>query len=183
MVALERHADEVLAAPEGEHDLGRRRQQRHHAHARIVGALPSPDHPEGDAVGEVLGDGGKDGDGSPAEWTHDLAPDRSQSKNLAASEPTRLETGVEVDSADAHGVLYAHGGVEGGHSLYVEDKRLRRLVGDGICVGRGSASLVTPEYTAPFAFTGGRIDKVVVDVPGEKFVDHEAQVAAWFSAD
>ena len=57
------------------------------------------------------------------------------------------------------------------------------LVGDGICVGRDSASPVTPEYTAPFAFTGGTIDKVVVDVSGEKFVDHEAQVAAWFSKD
>ena len=33
------------------------------------------------------------------------------------------------------------------------------------------------------AFTGGTIDKVVVDVSGEKYVDHEAQVAAWFSID
>ena len=58
------------------------------------------------------------------------------------------------------------------------------LVGDGICIRpRDSASPVTPEYTAPFAFTGGTIDKVVVDVSGERFVDHEAQVAAWFSKD
>ena len=42
---------------------------------------------------------------------------------------------------------------------------------------------MTPEYTAPFAFTGGTIDKVVVVVSGEKFVDHEAQVASWFSKD
>ena len=163
-----------------------------------------------------------------------------------------IAAGVEIDSADAQGVLYAHGGVAGGHSLYVKDKKLRYtfnwlgtklydivadtdispgshvftaefaskgqstdptmpgftgtltlyvdttnvgegeiitqpgnfcLVGDGICVGRDSASPVTPEYTAPFAFTGGTIDKVVVDVSGEKFVDHEAQVAAWFSKD
>ena len=165
---------------------------------------------------------------------------------------TRSPPGVEVDSVDAQGVLYAHGGVAGGHSLYVKDKKLRYtfnwlgtklydivadtrdqpgsprvhrrvrvhrsehrsghaglhrhvdalrrpekvgegeivtqpgnfcLVGDGICVGRDSASPVSPEYTAPFAFTGGTIDKVVVDVSGEKFVDHEAQVAAWFSKD
>ena len=38
------------------------------------------------------------------------------------------------------------------------------LTGDGICVGRDSASAVTPEYQAPFPFTGGTIDKVVVDV-------------------
>ena len=150
-------------------------------------------------------------------------------------------------------MLYAHGGVAGGHSLYVKDGRLRYtfnwvgthlqdvvadreitpgparlhrrvrdegperpipampgfagtltlymddeqvgsgeivtqpgvfcLVGDGICVGRDSASPVTPDYTAPFRFTGGTIDKVVVDVSGEPYVDHEAQVRAWFMRD
>ncbi len=57
------------------------------------------------------------------------------------------------------------------------------LVGDGICVGRDSASPVTPAYTSPFRFTGGTIDKVVVDVSGDGFVDHEAQVRAWFAKD
>ena len=38
------------------------------------------------------------------------------------------------------------------------------LVGDGICVGRDSASPVTPDYAAPFRFTRGVIDKVIVDV-------------------
>ena len=33
-----------------------------------------------------------------------------------------------------------------------------------------------PNYAAPFPFTGGTIDKVVVDVSGERYVDHEAQV-------
>ena len=36
-----------------------------------------------------------------------------------------IAAGVEIDSADAEGVLYAHGGVAGGHSLYVKDGRLR----------------------------------------------------------
>jgi arylsulfatase A-like enzyme len=163
-----------------------------------------------------------------------------------------IAAGVRVDSADAAGVLYAHGGVGGGHSLYVLDGRLRYtfnwvgselqdviadraltpgdhvltaefaasgpstnpdmpgfsgrltlyvdaeavgsaeivtqpgyfcLVGDGICVGRDSASPVTPAYRAPFAFTGGTIDKVVVDVSGDRYVDHEAQVRAWFWID
>ncbi len=57
------------------------------------------------------------------------------------------------------------------------------LTGDGTCVGRDSASAVTPEYEAPFAFTGGTIDKVVVDVSGERFVDHEAEVRGWFAKD
>jgi arylsulfatase len=149
-------------------------------------------------------------------------------------------------------VIYAHGGVAGGHSLYLKEGRLRYafnwvgtqiqdvvadreitpgrhvytaeflmkgknedpampgfagtltlymddeqvgsgeivtqpgvfcLVGDGICVGRDSASPVTPDYTAPFRFAGGTIDKVVVDVSGEPYIDHEAQVRAWFMRD
>jgi hypothetical protein len=39
------------------------------------------------------------------------------------------------------------------------------------------------DYTAPFRFTGGTIDKVVVDVSGEKYVDPEAQVRGWFVKD
>jgi arylsulfatase A-like enzyme len=163
-----------------------------------------------------------------------------------------IAAGVQVSSADAHGVIWAAGGVPGGHSLYVKDRRLRYtfnwigttlqdvvagqdlspgshvvvaefaasgpssdaampgaqgtltlyvdheqvgqgqivtqpgyfcLTGDGICVGRDSASAVTPEYQAPFPFTGGSIDKVIVDVSGDHYVDHESQVRAWFSID
>ena len=85
-------------------------------------------------------------------------------------------------------------GFAGTLTLYMDDEEGRQgeivtqpgifcLVGDGICVGRDSASPVTPDYTAPFRFTGGTIDKVVVDVSGDKYVDHEAQVAAWFAND
>ena len=163
-----------------------------------------------------------------------------------------IAAGVAIDSADAEGVLYAHGGVAGGHTLYVKDGRLRYtfnwvgthlqeivadrditpgphvytaefamkgkhedpampgfagtltlymddeevgsgdivtqpgafcLVGDGICVGRDSASPVTPDYVAPFRFTGGVIDKVIVDVTGERYIDHEAEVRGWFIKD
>ncbi len=163
-----------------------------------------------------------------------------------------IAVGITIDSDDAQGVLWAAGGVPGGHSLYVKDGALRYtfnwigtvlqdviatepistgahvcvaefiaegpstdpampgtkgtlalyvddrrvgqgeivtqpgyfcLTGDGICVGRDSASAVTPEYQAPFPFTGGAIDKVVVDVSGQPYVDHESQVRAWFSID
>jgi arylsulfatase len=165
-----------------------------------------------------------------------------------------LSAGVNVESVDAEGVLYAHGGVTGGHSLYVKDKRLRYTynwvgtqlqevvadrdiatghhvftadfavkgpsadptmpgfdgtvtlyvdqdevgeadivtqpgmfcaVGDGITVGRDSASPVTPDYAdrGTFEFTGGTIEKVVVDVAGKQFVDHELQVLGWFAKD
>jgi drug/metabolite transporter superfamily protein YnfA len=36
-----------------------------------------------------------------------------------------IAAGLGIDSADAAGVIYAHGGVCGGHSLYVKDQRLR----------------------------------------------------------
>jgi arylsulfatase A-like enzyme len=163
-----------------------------------------------------------------------------------------IAAGVGIDSGDAQGVLYAHGGVAGGHSLYIKDGYLHYvfnwvgthlqdviadreitpgehvyaaqfsmqaesedpampgfagtldlfmddekvgsgeiitqpgvfcLVGDGICVGRDSASPVTPDYQPPFRFTGGTIDKVIVDVTGEPYIDHEAQVRAWFMRD
>ena len=55
------------------------------------------------------------------------------------------------------------------------------LTGDGICVRRDCASAVTPEYAAPFPFIGGSIDRVVVDLSGEGYVDHEAKVRTWFS--
>ncbi len=165
-----------------------------------------------------------------------------------------IAAGVDIDAAEAEGVLFAHGGVAGGHSLYVKDGRLRYafnwvgtrlqtieadrdisagrhvlavdfvvkgpnpdaaqpgflgvatlyiddevvglddivtqpgnfcLVGDGISIGRDSASPVTPDYAdrGTFAFTGGTIDKVVVDVSGEQYIDHEAQVRAWLLTD
>jgi hypothetical protein len=79
-------------------------------------------------------------------------------------------------------------GFKGTLTLYVDDEAVGKgdivtqpgpfcEVGEGICVGRDSASAVSPDYTAPFRFTGGTIDKIVVDVSGEKYVDHEAQVA------
>jgi hypothetical protein len=52
-----------------------------------------------------------------------------------------------------------------------------------LCVGRDSSSAVIPEYQAPFPLTGGTIDKVVVDVTGEHYIDHEAQVRVWFGID
>jgi arylsulfatase len=148
--------------------------------------------------------------------------------------------------------LYAHGGVAGGHSLFIKDRRVHYhynwigtkiqriasdqlittgrhiftvefrlqgqsddaatpgftgtvtlyidnapvgktdivtqpgafcLVGDGICVGRDSASPVTPDYQAPFPFTGGTIDRVIVDVSGETYLDHEREVLAWIMRD
>ncbi|MDV2482780.1 sulfatase-like hydrolase/transferase [Methanoculleus sp. Wushi-C6] len=161
-----------------------------------------------------------------------------------------IAAGAVIDGPEAQGVLFAHGGVGGGHSLYIADGRLHyvynwlgdaiqkissssivptgrhaftaefamdgedtetksalgtltlyvdmekvgegrirtqpgffTLTGDGLCVGRDSGSPVSPDYSAPFAFTGGTIDRVVIDVSGEHYVDHEKEVAAWIMRD
>jgi arylsulfatase len=57
------------------------------------------------------------------------------------------------------------------------------LVGEGLCVGRDSASPVSPDYAPPFTFTGGAIDRVVVDVAGEPFMDYEKEVMGWIMKD
>lgn len=161
-----------------------------------------------------------------------------------------IAAGAVIDGPEAQGVLFAHGGVGGGNSLYIADGRLHyvynwlgdaiqkisssstvpagrhvftaefirdgvdpdtrsavgtlalyidmekvgegristqpgsfSLTGDGLCVGRDSGSPVSPDYAAPFAFTGGTIDRVVIDVSGEYYVDHEKEVAAWIMRD
>ncbi len=161
-----------------------------------------------------------------------------------------ISSAIEVE-ADTEGVIFAHGGVSGGHSLYMKDGKLRytfnwlgsnlqdvvsdgsvspgkhlvvaeftatgasedpkmpgakgtldlyiddqkvgsgeivtqpgffNLIGDGLCVGRDSASPVTPEYRSPFPFTGN-IEKVIIDVSDERYPSHEGDVRAWFSID
>jgi arylsulfatase len=57
------------------------------------------------------------------------------------------------------------------------------LSGSGLAVGRSGASSPSPEVEAPFAFTGGTIDRVVVDVSGDHFVDHEKEVLAYLARD
>ncbi|MFN8027466.1 MAG: arylsulfatase [Acidimicrobiia bacterium] len=171
---------------------------------------------------------------------------------LIAGRSYTLSAGIDVTSADVEGVIWAGGGVAGGHSLYVKDRKLRYtfnwvgsvfqdvvatsdltpgehvvvaefvaegpnpdpaqpgakgtltlyvddqqvgegpivtqpgyfcITGDGISVGKDSASAVTPEYVAPFPFTGGTIGKVVMDLSGDHYVDHEATVRGWFLKD
>ena len=161
-----------------------------------------------------------------------------------------IAAGAIIDTPEAEGVLFAHGGVGGGHSLFIEAGRLRyvynwlgediqavvseqavptgrhiftaefhktgddplthsalgrltlyvdsdpvaqseiktqpgpfTLCGDGLCVGRDSGSAVSPDYVAPFPFTGGTIERVVIDVSGDPFIDHEKEVRAYLARD
>jgi arylsulfatase len=59
------------------------------------------------------------------------------------------------------------------------------VAGEGFMVGRCAGAPVTPDYTGdhPWAFTGGTIDKVLVDVSGEAYKDLEMEAIAAFKRD
>ena len=59
------------------------------------------------------------------------------------------------------------------------------LAGEGLNVGRDRAEPVTDDYPgqSPWAFTGGTIHKVIVDVAGEPWVDLEKEAQAAFARD
>ena len=173
-------------------------------------------------------------------------------ESVAVSIPGRnytIAAQVVIESDLAEGVLFAHGGVGGGHTLYAKDGELVylynwlgeklqyirggeitpghhvytaeftktgiddvtksavgtlklymddeivgeseiwtqpasfALAGDGLNVGLDRGSPTSPEYLPPFEFEGGEIIKVVCDISGEPYVDHEMQVRAWMALD
>ena len=59
------------------------------------------------------------------------------------------------------------------------------VAGEGFMVGRCAGAPVTPDYAGyhPWAFTGGTISKVIVDVSGEHYVDLELEAIAAFKRD
>jgi arylsulfatase len=155
---------------------------------------------------------------------------------------------VDVQTDQAEGVLFAHGGRFGGHSLYIKDGKLNyvynflgekeqkltspakiplgkcilglrfnkdgqegnitvgqaalyvnddkvaeariqtqpglfSLVGEGLNVGKDGGQPVSGDYQSPYAFRGGVIQQVVVDVSGEPFRDLEKELQAMFMRD
>ena len=175
-----------------------------------------------------------------AEVPESVAPNIRNRNYVIAAE-------VDMESADASGVLFAQGSRFGGHCLYVKDGRLVyhynwlgeklqtvvseetipmghvvlsasfvregesmpatgtltlnmrdqavgsativtqpgkfTLGGAGLLVGRSGAERITDDYPGerPWAFTGGTLIKVVIDVSGEPFRDLALEAAALFS--
>jgi arylsulfatase len=100
------------------------------------------------------------------------------------------------------GVAYTRTGtVEGSHTpvgeaaLYIDDAEVARkagvrihpgtfgLAGATLSVGRNTGSPVSRAYKAPFAFTGGTIAQVNVDVSGQPYADLEREFARAFAKD
>jgi hypothetical protein len=81
-------------------------------------------------------------------------------------------------------------------TLFINDKQVDQqdimtqlgafsVAGEGFMVGRCTGAPVTPDYAGdhPWAFTGGTIKKVIVDVSGEAYVDLELEAMAAFKRD
>ena len=76
-------------------------------------------------------------------------------------------------------------------SLFVDDKKVGEgqimtqpgnfsLVGEGLNIGKDAGEPVTDDYpgSRPYAFTGGTIREVIVDVSGEPYLDLEKEAVA-----
>ncbi|MFI5637855.1 arylsulfatase [Streptomyces goshikiensis] len=96
---------------------------------------------------------------------------------LAAS----FEKDGEVSPGLATGILSLHHG-----DRKVGEGRIRTqpgrftLAGEGLNVGKDGGDAVTADYpgTAPWAFTGGTLHRVAVDVSGEPYIDLEREAEA-----
>jgi arylsulfatase len=107
---------------------------------------------------------------------------------LPTGERLILSAAFEKDGEDPPGMavgtlsLY-HGDVKVGEGRIKTQAGKFSLAGDGLCVGRDSSDPVTGDYlgTAPWAFTGGTINRVAIDVSGEPYVDLEREAVAMLS--
>ena len=112
----------------------------------------------------------------------------SATEDLPTGENLLLAASFEKDGEDppgtAHGVLTLYYG-----DRQVGEGRIRTqpgkfsIAGEGLSAGRDTGEPVTDDYpgTAPWAFTGGTLNRVAVDVSGEPYVDLEREAAAMLS--
>ena len=96
-----------------------------------------------------------------------------------------LSAAFEKDGEDPPGLSFGtlslyHGDVKVGEGQIKTQPGKFSLGGDGLCVGRDSSDPVSSDYpgTAPWAFTGGTINRVAVDVSGEPYVNLEREAVA-----
>jgi hypothetical protein len=106
-------------------------------------------------------------------------------KDLPTGENLILSTNFEKDGDDPPGVatwtlaLY-HGEDKVGEGRIKTQPGKFQIGGERLCAGRDSGEPVTEDYPGahPYAFTGGTINRVAIDVSGEPYVDLEREAAA-----
>ena len=96
-------------------------------------------------------------------------------ENLILSASFEKE-GMEPTCATGTLSLY-HGDTKVGEGKIKTQLGAFAIAGSGLFVGRHSGEPVTDDYPGepPYAFTGGTINRVAVDVSGEPYVDLERQ--------
>jgi arylsulfatase len=106
-------------------------------------------------------------------------------EELPTGDGVVLSAAFEKEGDDPPGVAVGtlslfHGDVKVGEGRIKTQPGKFMLSGDGLCVGRDSSDPVTGDYpgSAPWAFTGGTINRVAVDVSGEPYVDLEREAVA-----
>jgi arylsulfatase len=57
------------------------------------------------------------------------------------------------------------------------------LCGEGLCIAYDGGDAVSSEYKPPFAFTGGRVIKVIYDIADDVYIDIERKLAAAMARD
>ncbi|MDQ2638025.1 MAG: sulfatase-like hydrolase/transferase, partial [Actinomycetota bacterium] len=123
--------------------------------------------------------------------------------NFLGEQEQRLSSSEAVPlGRHTFGVAFTRTGtVEGSHTpigdtaLYIDDAEVATmagmkihpgtfgLAGAALGVGRNTGSPVSRSYQPPFAFTGGTIAQVTVDVSGQPYVDVEREFARAFAKD
>lgn len=106
-------------------------------------------------------------------------------EDLPVGEKLILSAAFDKDGEDPPGVatgilsLY-HGDRKVGEARIKTQPGPFAIAGEGLCIGRDSGEPVTDDFPgeAPWAFAGGTIDRVGVDVSGEPFVDLEREAQA-----
>jgi hypothetical protein len=109
-------------------------------------------------------------------------------QELPTGEDLILSVAFEKDGEDPPGsaigaISLYHGDENVGEGRIKTQPGKFSLAGDGLCVGRDSADPVTNDYagSAPWAFTGGTIKRVAIDVSGEPYLDLEREAVAMMS--
>jgi arylsulfatase len=106
-------------------------------------------------------------------------------EDVPTGEDLLLSASFDKDGEDPPGVstgilsLY-HGDHKVGEGRIKTQPGKFSIAGEGLCVGRDGGEPVTADYPgeAPWAFTGGTIKRVAVDVSGEPFIDLEREAQA-----
>ena len=113
------------------------------------------------------------------------AEDRRRPRSCPTGEDLILSAAFEKEGEDPPGVAVGtlslfHGDVKVGEGRIKTQPGKFSIAGDGLCVGRDSSDPVTSDYpgAAPWAFTGGTINRVAIDVSGEPYVDLEREAVA-----